>query len=233
MKRFARRRRRDKAGDPDRGSRGGRSPDAGDTLIEIIVAVAIIGISATGILGGLAAALGGSGTHRSLTTLDAIIKSFVETAKYDIQQRSIGQGGPMFAACASPSDYVVTSGPYPSSGPVNTLVTVFGSGFPDGTIAVTLIGPNGSTPAPSNHNPIINGDLNLSFSIPALPAGPETIQIKDTIGSNTVTSVASTPFRVTPLIQLNHASGPAGTSVNATLTGFGPNRSVNMTFGAT
>ncbi len=60
----------------------------GDTLVEILVAVAIIGISATGILGGLAAVLGSSGTHRSLTTLDAIVKSFAETAKYDIQQQA-------------------------------------------------------------------------------------------------------------------------------------------------
>ena len=73
---------------PPRSQDDDRSVDAGDTLVEIMIAVVIIGISAAGILGGLAAVLGSSGTHRSLTTLDAIVKSFAETAKYQIQSQA-------------------------------------------------------------------------------------------------------------------------------------------------
>ncbi len=91
----------------------GRSVDAGDTLVEIMIAVVIIGISAAGILGGLAAVLGSSGTHRSLTTLDAIVKSFAETAKYEIQSQAAPQGGPMFKACAVTSELCPGQHPVP------------------------------------------------------------------------------------------------------------------------
>ena len=47
-----------------------------------------------GLLGGVAAAIGSSGTHRSMTSLDAIVKSFVETAKYEIQQQPYGPAVP-------------------------------------------------------------------------------------------------------------------------------------------
>ena len=122
--------------------RSGTDRPPGDTLIEILVAVAIIGISAAGILGDLAAAVGSSGTHRTLTNLDAIVRSFVETAKYDIQnqagnQRWIVNGtagnGPMFRVVRLGHRLPVASAPYPTSGPVGAAVTVFGSGFPDGT----------------------------------------------------------------------------------------------------
>ena len=73
------------------------------------MAIAIIGISVAGILGGLAAAIGSSGTHRTLTNLDAIVRSFVETAKYEIQNQAGDQhwlvpgnprtSGPMFMSC--------------------------------------------------------------------------------------------------------------------------------------
>ncbi len=153
-----------------------------------MVAVVIIGISATGILGGLAAVIGASGTHRSLTTLDAIVKSFAETARYDIQERSTAAGGPEFFPCATPSKYVLASAPYPSSGPAGTQVTVFGSGFQDGsTPSVTVDGVSAST-LPS---PVTNGDLNATFQLPPLPAGLATIQITD--GS----AMASAPFMVT------------------------------------
>ncbi len=232
MKRLPHHRRAKGSGRRPRHGRDGRPADAGDTLIEIIVAVAIIGISATGILGGLAAALGSSGTHRSLTTLDAIVKSFVETAKYNLQQQAKkqqapSQVGPMFKTCASISDYTLASAPYPSSGPVGTAVTVFGSGFPNGsTPSVSLTGPSGRTPVTSQNNPITNGELNLTFAIPPLPAGPETVTITD----NGVTTNAST-LTVTPLIQLDPASAPPGTGVNATVTGFAATSSVTVRFG--
>ena len=116
MKRRAREEHRVRPG-VDRSKAEG-STDRGDTLIELLMAIAIIGISAAGILGGLAAAIGSSGTHRTLTNLDAIVRSFVETAKYEIQNQAGDQqwmvngnsgAGPMFTSCAAVTDYPLTS----------------------------------------------------------------------------------------------------------------------------
>ena len=208
---------------------GDRSRDAGDTLVEIMIAVVIIGIAVAGILGGLAAVLGSSGTHRSLTSLDAIVKGFAETAKYDIQEQPAAQGGPKFVACALTSSYVVASVPYPSSGPNGTWVTVFGSGFVAGTTASVTIG--GQPPGPGTPPSVVapNGDVNLTFLVPPLPAGPHPIEITD----GSISASAAAAFIVTPLIILDHASGPAGTPVTATLTGFRANTGVTLTFGGT
>ncbi len=211
---------------------GARSSDAGDTLVEIMVAVVIIGISAAGILGGLGAVLGSSGTHRSLTSLDAIVKSFAETAKYEIQrQAGTPPGGPEFVQCATPPNgavptspqplsYVLASTPYPSSGPVGTQVTVFGTGFVAGTTpSVTL---NGAPLSTFSSTISTTGDLNLTFpGARAYQPDRRDHQLSRTAQGSRIAAAAA-PFTVTPLLQLSHASGPAGTPIVATLTGFTP-----------
>ncbi len=69
----------------------------------------------------------------------------------------------------------------------------------------------------------------MTFSVPFLPAGAYPIKVTD----GTAIASAAATFTVTPLIQLNHASGPAGTPITATLTGFAPNTGVTITFGGT
>ena len=153
-----------------------RSGDAGDTLIEILVAVAIIGISATGIIGGLAAALGSSGTHRSLSTLDSIVRSFAETAKYDIQLQSANRGQATVRAVRVGGHRITRSPAFliPSSGPVGTAVTVFGSGFapPGGNLTLVLTSikhPNHPTPVNATATVGANGNLTATFIVPTLP----------------------------------------------------------------
>ena len=184
-------------------SRPGRSPDAGDTLIEILIAVSIIAIAAAGIVGGVASAIGSSGTHRSLSTLDAIVKSFAQTAKYEIQQQPSGQGGPLFQPCAgtigsSSPYYTLASVPYPSSGPVGTAVTVFGTGFV-GSPSVTLTSSLGTTIVSGVVGRVSNGDLTATFIIPSsLNPGSATIPVRIQVSDGSDSAYAAASFNVTP-----------------------------------
>jgi len=59
--------------------------DRGDTLIEILIALAIIGITVTALLGALMTAIASSAVHRSLANLDTVLRSNAEEAKYVIE----------------------------------------------------------------------------------------------------------------------------------------------------
>ena len=189
-------------GRPD--SRPGRSPDAGDTLVEILIAVSIIAIAAAGIIGGVASAIGSSGTHRSLSTLDDIVKSFAQTAKYDIQQQPSGPGvGPLFQPCAgtigsSSAYYTLASVPYPSSGPVGTAVTVFGTGFV-GSPSITLTSSLGTTIVGGVVGRVSNGALTATFIIPSsLNPGSATIPVRIQVSDGSDSAYAAASFNVTP-----------------------------------
>lgn len=62
-----------------------RRSDAGDTLIEIIIAVTIIALAAGPLLGALVESIAGSAEHRALATLDTYMRSLAETAKADLE----------------------------------------------------------------------------------------------------------------------------------------------------
>jgi hypothetical protein len=76
-------------------------PEAGDTLVEVLIAVVIIALTAASLLGALATTLTSSGEHRSLANIDTILRSYAEDAKYAIELSST----PWFSPCAA----VVTS----------------------------------------------------------------------------------------------------------------------------
>ena len=123
--------------------------DRGDTLVELLIATVIIGLVVSALLGALVVSLSGSVEHRSVATIDNVLKSFAESAKYDIQLEAVGKGtppGPLYADCATTSSYRVLSTPSPSSGPLGTSVTVFGTGF---TASSSLSVKLGSLAVPS------------------------------------------------------------------------------------
>jgi type II secretory pathway pseudopilin PulG len=55
--------------------------EAGETLVEILVTVAVIGIAFVAILGGLWTAIRVSDYHRKTTTADVILRNFAEQVK--------------------------------------------------------------------------------------------------------------------------------------------------------
>ncbi len=77
--------------------------EAGDTLIEVLIALTVIGLTATALLGAFTTSISASAQHRNLASLDTVLKSFVETATYQLGQQS--STDPKFTACATPTTY--------------------------------------------------------------------------------------------------------------------------------
>jgi prepilin-type N-terminal cleavage/methylation domain-containing protein len=82
----------------NRRRRGRGTQERGDTLIEVVLAIAIVSVTAVAGLGGLATTLAGSAEHRSLATINADLTTSAERAKYDIELRP---DGPWFTDCIS------------------------------------------------------------------------------------------------------------------------------------
>jgi type II secretory pathway pseudopilin PulG len=111
--------------------RAARSPrsESGDTLIEVLFALVIIALSVSALLGALITAVATSGEHRSLSVEDTLLRSYVETAEYQIQVQSTP--APLFAQCA-PTYPITFSMPPGSSGYSVSITGVQywnGSGF--------------------------------------------------------------------------------------------------------
>lgn len=73
--------------------------DAGDTLIEILIAITILGLSGVALLGAFASDLSGASTYKNTTTVETVLKNFAEEATYQIQYQTYP--GPLFTACAT------------------------------------------------------------------------------------------------------------------------------------
>jgi type II secretory pathway pseudopilin PulG len=92
-----------RAGRPSDLSRWSRRDEAGDTLIEVLIALLVIGVTTAALLGAFATSISASAEHRNLATIDTLLKSFAETATYQIQL----QPNPLFASCAGSYDITV------------------------------------------------------------------------------------------------------------------------------
>ena len=190
----------------------GRHDDVGDTLVELLIAMTIIAISVAGLLGGLATDITSSGTHRGISTLDGIVRSFAEEARQVVELDPNGQ----FTPCSStPPAYRMVSAPYPSFGSPNTAVTVFGTGFtpsgsiskvwleptPGSTTGATQVYPAAAPPAPLQAAPTPTtpsasfGNSTVTFLVPAgLTVGTNYyVAVFDNNGLKAVSNVPFTP----------------------------------------
>ncbi len=73
-----------------------RRSEAGDTLVEILIALAVIGIAATALLLAFATSISGSGEHRNLATFDTMLRTASAEASSLIQQQSLAD----FTSCS-------------------------------------------------------------------------------------------------------------------------------------
>ena len=63
-----------------------RWSDRGDTLIEVLLALVILGIAGVALLTGFATSITASGTHRNLATLDSSVRSASNEVIAQVQQ---------------------------------------------------------------------------------------------------------------------------------------------------
>ncbi|HVA07046.1 MAG TPA: IPT/TIG domain-containing protein, partial [Acidimicrobiales bacterium] len=189
-----------------RGPDRGRS-EAGDTLIEVLIALVVIGLTATAILGAFATTISASGEQRHLVAADAFLRSFVETATYDISLSTAPAPPPVFVACASsvPSAYSQIATNASNS---TFTVTITGISAPPAGCTTTQPAPEQITAKVSTKG--------ASDSTTFVVYPP----------SATVPAIASSVTSITP----NH--GPAGGGTSVTISGSGFTGVQSVSFGS-
>jgi type II secretory pathway pseudopilin PulG len=194
-----------------------RRSEAGETLVELLVAIVIIGLAFPALIGALITSVAGSVEHRGLAAADTLLRSFAETVKYDVQ-RQLPPASPLFASCAS--TYKVLGSPNPSSATVGSTETLFGTGL-DFSAASVTVGGNQATVIPGSTS-------SVTFVVPPAQAGANAVVL--TVGGTQTT--AAVPLNVTPSAgSLSHVSGPTGMSVTLAANGFKAGTSLSVTVG--
>ena len=109
----------------------------------------------------------------------------------------------------------------PTSGPVGTAVAAKGSGFKgNGTVTITY---NGAQIATATSNGL--GNFSATINIPPSSTGPHNLVVSDSSNSQPfVFTITATPKDPSPV------SGPIGTSVSASGSGFAANKALSVTF---
>jgi type II secretory pathway pseudopilin PulG len=80
-----------------------RDSERGDTLLEVIIAVAILAIAGVALIGSVLTSITSSSQHRTMTQSDTYLKSYANAAAQQIQR----QTNPLYKPCAS--SYAVTT----------------------------------------------------------------------------------------------------------------------------
>ena len=206
-----------------------RHADQGDTLIEVLVALVIIGTASVALLGGLLTTTTSSISHRKMATLDSVVASLAEAARSTIELQ--GPGGYVPCSPGNPVTYQVVGAPTPGSGPVGSAVDVFGTGFTvtaGGTISGATFGGSAMTATAGTHSS--SSGAVSDFTVPTEPAGTYVITPFD------ASHQASSTFTVTPSVGAMAPATPGstgvGTNVTVPVTGFGASTSLTVTIGA-
>ena len=115
----------------------------------------------------------------------------------------------------------------PTSGPPGNSVTVTGSGFGAGETGITITFDGNPVASGISANSL--GNWSGTFTVPASPSGSHSVSA---YGSITLAgSLPGVTFVVNPTIAISPASGPPGSSVTVTGSGFGAGETgITITF---
>ena len=94
-----------------------RCGDAGDTLVEVLLAVVVLGLCSMALMLGFGTSINGSSEYRSIATVDTVLRTAVEEATSAIQQNAS-------VAFACPDTYVVSFNPALPTGYSGTVSSV-------------------------------------------------------------------------------------------------------------
>ncbi len=167
-------------------SNDARRSEAGDTLIEVLLAITVISIGAVALLLGFATAISGSAEHRSLATFDTVLRTASAQATSGIQQfsdnpQSIGSGqttASYFTNCSSA--YEFEQGSQSFTLPANYTASI-------SQVAYWTTSNTWSTPAPPS------GTTGCPSNSGSNPAQLLTIQVSYKGTSSSITTVVDDP----------------------------------------
>lgn len=109
----------------------------------------------------------------------------------------------------------------PDSGPVGTEVEVSGSGFAaNSDVTITFDATQVATTTTDD-----DGNFTVTFTVPSATAGAHTVTATDAAGNS-----ASATFTVESDVTISPTSGPVGTVVSVTGSGFAANTVITITF---
>src|SRR5579863_7697939 len=145
--------------------------EAGDTLIEILIAIVIIALTVTALLGALVTAITSSTTEQSLSTVDTVLNGFAQAAQYEVQQTNV------FTNCDT-TPYRLIGAPSPASGPVGSSSTVFVTGFAANHALTVLVGATSAT-VTSGSMTDGNGNSAVTFTVPNGVSGSQVVSVSD------------------------------------------------------
>ncbi len=158
----------------------------------------------------------------------------IPTAPHGAQSVVVTDGSGNTATSATP--FTVTSSASnlnPTSGPVGTTgVTITANGFAANSALTVKVGGTTATIA-SGGTTNANGTSTVTFTIPAVPGGAQSVVVTDGSG-NTATSATS--FTVTSALSVTPTSGAVGSTAVLSGTGYTTGATVktaNVTFGST
>ena len=125
------------------------APEAGDTLIEVLISMAILGITISALLGALLATITSASEHRSLASLDTVLRSYAEQLKYGVQLQGTSS---WFTQCATVSSSTTSPPQYeghtitPSNQPPSAHYSVVITGIKYWNNSTNLFDPTCSAP---------------------------------------------------------------------------------------
>ena len=85
-----------------------RFSEDGDTLVEVLAALVVLGIAAVALLFGFATSITASAEHRNLASLDSSTRIAANEAIADVQQEA-GNGGTTRSCAPAPSPQPLTT----------------------------------------------------------------------------------------------------------------------------
>ena len=91
---------------------GARRAESGETLVELMITIVVVGLGVVAILGAIWTALRISDYHRKTTNADVVLRNYAEVLKSNSAAVPVGAGN--YDASYRPCDVLGTSGTYPT-----------------------------------------------------------------------------------------------------------------------
>jgi type II secretory pathway pseudopilin PulG len=114
--------------------------EAGETLIEIVLTIVLIGLTVGALLAGIGTAAAASKQHRDLATSDTVMRSYAEATKQAVRSQCTASGGTYAVSYTPPAGYAVSGAGTTCPAPTTTQSLPLVVTEPDGnTTRMTIV----------------------------------------------------------------------------------------------